>query len=154
FRMSWMGMSMRCKNLHREAQRSSHGVVLASLPETNPAKRSLWMRSSWIAAFLMCGVLAASVPSFAADDSQELAKKLNNPISNLVSLPVQFNWEFGEGPDEDTWEITNIQPVVPFPITKGTNMIARLIMPTVNRPGSTEDGDMTFSLFFSPNTGK
>ncbi|HKA24655.1 MAG TPA: hypothetical protein VKF80_06725 [Candidatus Eisenbacteria bacterium] len=96
-------------------------------------------------------VSAAFAPAVAAtEDTAELAKKLSNPISDLVSLPVQFNWEFGEGPDEDTWEITNIQPVVPFHLSQSTNMIARLIMPTINRPGTTLDGDMTFSLFFSP----
>ena len=28
----------------------------------------------------------------AADDSEALAKKLSNPISDLVSVPFQFNW--------------------------------------------------------------
>src|SRR5262245_43239914 len=46
--------------------------------------------------------------------------------------------------------IMNIQPVVPFQIAEHTNMIARLVMPTVSTPGSTVAGDMTFSLFFSP----
>jgi hypothetical protein len=112
------------------------------------------MPSKAIVILLGCAVLLRGADLAHADEAEDLAKKLNNPISNLVSLPVQFNWEFGEGPDEDTWEVTNIQPVVPFPITKGTNMIARLILPTVNMPGSTHDGDMTFSLFFSPNSGK
>src|SRR5262245_21737813 len=105
------------------------------------------MRSKFIGvAFVALGI--ASIAR--AQDANELAKKLSNPIRILVSVPIQFNWEFGEGPNEDTWMITNIQPVVPFGITKHTNMIARLIAPTISRPGSTEDGDMTFSLFFSP----
>ena len=35
-----------------------------------------------------------------ADDSEELAKKLSNPISDLVSVPFQFNWYQHVGPLE------------------------------------------------------
>ena len=106
----------------------------------NPFARSL----------VACAVLASCAAPARSEDAQELAKKLSNPVSDLVSVPLQFNWEFGHGPDEDTWQITNLQPVVPFQITANTNMIARLIMPTVNTPGNTVEGDMTGSLFFSP----
>lgn len=106
------------------------------------------MHAKSITAVLACGMLSAA-PTLAQDNA-ELAKKLNNPISDLVSVPLQFNWEFGNGPGEDMHQITNLQPVVPFRITDDTNMIARLIMPTINTPGATVAGDMTFSLFFSP----
>src|SRR5262245_11316 len=35
-------------------------------------------------------------------DSAELAKKLSNPISDLVSVPFQFNWEQNVGPKDQT----------------------------------------------------
>jgi hypothetical protein len=35
-----------------------------------------------------------------AGDDAELAKKLSNPISDLVSVPFQFNWEQNVGPDK------------------------------------------------------
>jgi hypothetical protein len=96
-------------------------------------------------------MLAAPRVAAAADETAEaLAKKLNNPVAGMVSVPLQFNWEFGNGPDEDTHHVQNFQPVVPFAITDNTNMIARLIMPSVNTPGSSVAGDMVFSLFFSP----
>jgi hypothetical protein len=104
----------------------------------------------WTALFVALTLSLAAIPAAHADDA-ELARKLNNPISNLVSVPLQFNWEFGEGENEDMWQITNLQPVIPFKITDRTNMIARLIMPTINTPGATLAGDMTFSLFFSPS---
>jgi len=99
---------------------------------------------------LALAALGAGAAHAATQDSQELAKKLSNPISDLVSVPLQFNWEFGNGPADDTWQVTNLQPVVPFAITENTNMIARLVMPTINMPGETVHGDMVFSLFFSP----
>ena len=102
---------------------------------------------------VVCAVLASCAAPARSEDAHELAKKLNNPISDLVSVPLQFNWEFGHGPDQDMWQITNLQPVVPFSITPNTNMIARLIMPTISTPGQTVDGDMVFSLFFSPARG-
>lgn len=98
-----------------------------------------------------CGVaMMAFATTAAAEEGEDLAKKLNNPISDLVSVPLQFNWEFGNGADDDTWHVQNFQPVVPFRITDRTNLIARLIMPTVTTPGATVAGDMVFSLFFSP----
>ena len=39
---------------------------------------------------------AAGAPA----EAEELSKKLANPISDLVSVPFQFNWEQGVGPDE------------------------------------------------------
>ena len=46
----------------------------------------------------------------------DLAKKLANPISDLISLPIQSNYDFGVGPGDGTKWTTNIQPVIPFGI--------------------------------------
>lgn len=40
--------------------------------------------------------LAMAVPARAqAPSAADLAKKLANPISDLVSIPFQFNWQAG-----------------------------------------------------------
>ena len=44
----------------------------------------------------------------------DLAQKLANPISDLISLPIQSNLDFGVGPGDGTISRTNIQPVIPF----------------------------------------
>jgi hypothetical protein len=45
------------------------------------------------------GQQASATPPH-ADENEELAKKLSNPISDLVSVPLQFNWEQHVGPYE------------------------------------------------------
>ena len=48
------------------------------------------------------GVFAARAQTHAADEEEssqsELAKKLQNPVANLISVPIQNNWDFGIGP--------------------------------------------------------
>lgn len=97
-------------------------------------------------------------PAPTAEDATELAKKLSNPIADLVSVPFQMNWESGVGPNEQTRFILNVQPVMPFTLNKDWNMIARVIMPFVNQPpiaaGLPADfgmSDVLASFFFSPS---
>jgi len=90
-------------------------------------------------------------------DSAELAKKLVNPVSDLVSVPFQFNWDTDVGPSQLTRFVLNVQPVMPFTLNDDWNLIARLIMPFVGQPPLSQGGtaasgigDMTASFFFSP----
>ena len=95
------------------------------------------------------------------EQSQEdLAKQAQNPIANMISLPLQNNTNFGVGPDEDEVQnVLNIQPVIPFSITEKMNLITRTILPVITQPDfytGEEDGsitglgDVTLSTFFSP----
>jgi hypothetical protein len=98
----------------------------------------------------------AAAPA-AGGESAELAKKLSNPISDLVSVPFQFNWEQNVGPSELTRFILNVQPVMPFELNSDWNMITRIIMPLVSQPplfagdeATFGISDITASFFFSP----
>jgi hypothetical protein len=97
----------------------------------------------------------------AEDDSADLAKKLSNPISDLVSVPFQFNWQQKVGPLELSQFILNVQPVIPFTLTPDWDLIVRIITPFVGQPpfvpaGWSEFGigDMTTSFFLSPKSTK
>jgi hypothetical protein len=102
----------------------------------------------------LVGVLMA-VPLWAAEEEShaDLAKKLQNPVADLISIPFQDNINFGYGPNNNTQNILNIQPVIPFHITKDWNMITRTIIPLIWQPWPEKKfgmGDIQESLFFSP----
>jgi hypothetical protein len=109
-------------------------------------------------AFFLCVAIIATVPAFGQeDDGAAMAKELSNPISDLVSVPFQMNWEQGVGPTDQTRFILNVQPVIPFSLNEHWNMIARIIMPFLSQPslapGVPADfgvSDVLASLFFSP----
>ena len=98
---------------------------------------------------------AASDDKAAAE--AELAKKLQNPIANLISVPIQNNWDFGIGPANAMKYTANIQPVIPVSISEDWNVIVRTIMPIIYAesptPGGADHsglGDITQSFFLSP----
>ena len=90
------------------------------------------------------------------EEDEDLAKKSQNPIADLVSVPFQSNTNFNTGPFNRTQEVLNIQPVVPMHISEDWNMISRTIVPVISQPdpilnSSTNGiGDITQSLFLSP----
>jgi hypothetical protein len=76
----------------------------------------------------------ASVPAD-ADDTSDLAAAAQNPVANMISLPLENNTYFDGGPGGDTVNVLNIQPVIP--IHAGDwNLITRTIAPLIYVPNS------------------
>jgi len=90
-----------------------------------------------------------------------LAKAAQNPVADLVSVPMQLNMNFGTGPEDDVQLVLNIQPVLPFSLNDGWNLITRTIIPLISQPDfgvypKRENGlgDIQFSAFLSPKEVK
>ena len=59
----------------------------------------------------------------------DLAMKLQNPVSDLISVPIENNWEFSEGPRHATDYYGNLKPVIPFQLGPHWNLITRTLIP-------------------------
>jgi hypothetical protein len=106
---------------------------------------------------------ALAAPSLvqAQESDAELAKKLSNPVASLISVPLQFNYDEGFGPDKGGRYTLNVQPVVPVSLNENWNLIIRTIVPIVYQERTSPTtgvaqglGDVTQSFFFSPAQSK
>ena len=104
------------------------------------------------------GYLGDGILKQGEDETAELARAVQNPVADLISLPFQNNTNFDFGPRERTQNVVNIQPVVPLDLNEEWLLITRAILPVVSQPslfpgdGGRENGlgDSTVSAFFSP----
>ena len=51
-----------------------------------------------------------------AQDDSQLAKKTQNPVADLISVPLQSNFNFGAGSRDKMIYLLNVQPVIPIKI--------------------------------------
>ena len=58
--------------------------------------------------------LLCSANAYAEQTAEELAKKTQNPVADLISVPFQNNLDFGVGPHNRAKNTLNIQPVWPL----------------------------------------
>jgi hypothetical protein len=113
-----------------------------------------------------CGLFAAvlAMPSIAMTDAETkaLAKKSQNPVAKMISVPFEYNFNGEFGPNNGKQHVLNIKPVLPVAIGENWNLIHRAIIPLVSQPGIPGGpnrqnglGDTTYQGFFSPsNPGK
>jgi hypothetical protein len=95
------------------------------------------------------------------DDLGELAKKLNNPTASLINVPLQNNFDFGGGPNDDGFQYKlNIQPVIPFKLNEYWKILSRTILSYIYQENligtSSQSGlaDTSLTLWLSPEKEK
>ena len=112
-------------------------------------------------------LFALAAPGAAQQETstEELAKKTQNPVADLISVPLQNNWNLGAGLHHNkTIYVLNIQPVIPINLNAEWNLITRIIMPVINQPAlfptygglvpsttGTGFGDFNPTFFLSPS---
>lgn len=144
--------------------KSKYLVVTLGLAVCGGLGTKTWAQSSSHAGFYRPLTLAANDTGgggggTAAGNSQEaeLAKKLQNPVADLISVPIQNNWDFNIGPEDAMRYTANIQPVIPFSIAEDWNVITRTILPVIYAEEPVKGvgdksglGDTLQSFFLSP----
>lgn len=99
----------------------------------------------------------AVLPTRAQEDSAEIAKEAQNPIANVISVPVENDFDPQTGTHKDDSYVMEMKPVVPIHLSNDWILITRTIIPVIQVPdlapgisGTTGLGDVQESLFLSP----
>jgi hypothetical protein len=94
-----------------------------------------------LAPFVCFRVSAQQTASVANENSNEstnaaetLQKATQNPVANLISVPLQDNTNFAIGPFDRNQNVLNVQPVIPIHMTQNWNLIVRWITPIIWQP--------------------
>jgi hypothetical protein len=96
--------------------------------------------------------------SVTSGSDQELLKALQNPVADLISVPIQENLNPGIAPYGRVQNVISLQPVIPLSLSENWLLVTRIIQPIVWQPYPDQKtggvfglGDMNPSFFLSPS---
>jgi hypothetical protein len=80
------------------------------------------------------------------DSDLELAAKAENPVSDIVRLPIVNSTFFGIGPRDQVGNALLFAPIVPFLFDGDWSIVTRTIIPVVTRPDAPPESGRTTGL--------
>jgi len=99
----------------------------------------------------------AQVQSAKANPDHDLLKAAQNPVADMISLPIQSINNFGIGPHNRSEHSVSFQPVIPMALTENWMLISRIVQPVTWQPYPDREsggvfglGDMSPTFFLSP----
>src|SRR6202162_5399627 len=119
--------------------------------------RLLAFRAMYGVVLMTLLVLFGGVLPARAQESPEIAKQAQNPIANLISVPLENDFNPQTGIKKDDSYVLEMKPVIPFRLSKDWTLITRTVIPIIQVPdlapgvnGTSGLGDVQESLFLSP----
>ena len=85
---------------------------------------------NWTVSGACCAALLLAQGVAAQASDEELAKKSQNPVANMISVPFENNLHFDVGPTDKLANVLTAKPVVPVQLGK-FNLINRFIVPVI-----------------------
>jgi hypothetical protein len=77
---------------------------------------------------------------------EDLLKATQNPVADLISLPIQYITNFNIGPYNRTEHVVSLQPVIPVKLSEDWLLVSRIIQPIAWQPYLDQDSGGTFGL--------
>ena len=106
--------------------------------------------------------VAIVAPCFAEETVfRELARKMQNPVSDRISFSFEDKINFGVGLNDDVQNILNIKSLYSFNLGDDWNLINSTVVPVINQPelvpGSGDQfglGDISSTFFLMPRSSR
>jgi len=105
-------------------------------------------------ALLVCVTNSARADGPGGAKDADLIKELQNPVADLISVPIENRGDFGDGKLKG-FNMT-FQPVLPFTLSSNLLLVSRTVVPLsyargeAGAPSTTGIGDTLQSFFFAP----
>jgi hypothetical protein len=131
----------------------SRGQKRPRLEDTVDRLRALGALALPVSIFL---AILISAGTGGAQTIEDLAKKVQNPVSDLISVPIEENVNFGDLGGE-VQHVINVSPVYPLELNDDWLLINRAIIPAIYQPSTVSGagdkfglGDINLTTFLSP----
>jgi hypothetical protein len=97
---------------------------------------------------------SAAQPSTSALTPQDLAKSVHNPFEDFIKVPIESETAFSIGPHHNAGESLNIEPLLPFRLNAGWDLIVQPNLTVSYLPSPHEAyglEDLQTSFFLTPH---